>query len=457
MLLFKRNYQARGYSMNKKLIIIGLDCASPNLVFDEFYNSLPNLRNIMENGVYNELKSTIPPITVPAWMSMFTGKDPGELGIYGFTNRRDYGYYSHSLVSSKSINYKKIWDIFGEKDRKSIVVGVPLTYPPLPLNGYMISGFLSPSHKSEYTYPKNLKDELEKYVEHFIFDVEEFRIENKEKLLKDIYRMTDNHFKIFNYMIKNKPWDLTIMVEMGTDRIHHGFWAFHDKKHPKHRISKFNSVIKDYYVYLDNKIGELLGNIKDEYDLIVVSDHGIKPMYGGIAINDWLIRKGYLILKENPKTPLSINKLIRNGKVDWKRTKVWGNGGYHGKLFFNIKGREPKGIITKKELNKFKKQLINELKEITDENGNKIDTKVFEPWSIYKEVKNIPPDLIVYFDNLSWRCQGSVGHKNFYIHENDIGPDDANHSQEGIFISNNKNLKVKTITDLFDSVVEYYL
>jgi len=104
--------------MNKKIVIIGLDCASPNLIFDEFFDDLPNLRKIMKNGVYNELESTIPPITVPAWMSMFTGKDPGELGIYGFTNRQNYDYHSFSLVSSKSVKYKKLWDIFTQKGKQ---------------------------------------------------------------------------------------------------------------------------------------------------------------------------------------------------------------------------------------------------------------------------------------------------------------------------------------------------
>ncbi|PNR96319.1 alkaline phosphatase family protein [Petrotoga olearia] len=443
--------------MSKKIVIIGLDCASPNLVFDEFFDDLPNLRKIMKNGVYNELESTIPPITVPAWMSMFTGKDPGELGIYGFTNRKNYDYHSFSLVSSKSVKYKKLWDIFTEKGKQNIVIGVPLTYPPSPLKGNMISGFLTPSFESNYTYPKHLKNELVANTGHFIFDVNDFRTEDKERLLKDIYDMTNNHFKIANCLAKNKPWDLFVMVEMGPDRIHHGFWALHDKNHPKHVNSKFNSAIRDYYIHLDSKIGEFLNGIQDDYDVIIVSDHGIKPMYGGIAINDWLIKKGYLVLKEYPKKPVSINKLIREKKIDWSKTKVWGNGGYHGKLFFNIKGREPLGVIEKNELNNFKTKLIKELKDIKNEDGNEMNTKVYEPEKIYNKVNNIPPDLIVYFDELYWRCQGTIGNKSIHTHENDIGPDDANHDSHGIFISSNKMLKIKKITDFFSSIIYNYL
>jgi predicted AlkP superfamily phosphohydrolase/phosphomutase len=457
MLLFVYSFFKGSVLMNKKIVIIGLDCASPNLIFDEFFDDLPNLKKIMENGVYNALESTIPPITVPAWMSMFTGKDPGELGIYGFTNRQNYDYHSFSLVSSKSVKYKKLWDIFTQKGKQNIVIGVPLTYPPSPLKGHMITGFLTPSFESNYTYPKHLKNELLANTGHFIFDVNDFRTEDKERLLKDIYEMTDNHFKIANYLARNKPWDLFVMVEMGTDRIHHGFWALHDKKHPKYIKSKFNSAIRDYYIHLDKKIGEFLNGIKGDFDVIIVSDHGIKPMYGGIAINDWLFKKGYLVLKEYPKKPVSINKVIREKKIDWSKTKVWGNGGYHGKLFFNIKGREPLGVIEKNELDNFKTKLIKELKDIKNEDGNAMDTKVYEPQKIYNKVNNIPPDLIVYFDDLSWRCQGSIGNKSIYTHDNDIGPDDANHASHGIFISSNKMLKINKITDFFNSIVYNYL
>jgi predicted AlkP superfamily phosphohydrolase/phosphomutase len=355
------------------------------------------------------------------------------------------------------VKYKKLWDIFTQKGKQNIVIGVPLTYPPSPLKGHMITGFLTPSFESNYTYPKYLKNELTANTGHFIFDVNDFRTEDKERLLKDIYEMTDNHFKIANYLARNKRWDLFVMVEMGTDRIHHGFWALHDKKHPKHIKSRFNSAIRDYYIHLDNKIGEFLNGIYGDFDVIIVSDHGIKPMYGGIAINEWLIKKGYLVLKEYPKKPVSINKLIREKKIDWNKTKVWGNGGYHGKLFFNIKGREPLGVIEKNELDNFKTKLIQELKDIKNEDGNEMNTNVYEPQKIYNKLNNIPPDLIVYFDDLSWRCQGSIGNESIYTYDNDIGPDDANHASYGIFISNNKILKINKITDFFNSIVYNYL
>ena len=101
--------------MTKKMAVIGLDCADPKLVFEEFIDELPTIKKIAEKGSHGPLESTIPPITVPAWMSMMTGKDPGTLGFYGFRNRKDYSYDSVFFANSKLVKEKTVWDKLGEK------------------------------------------------------------------------------------------------------------------------------------------------------------------------------------------------------------------------------------------------------------------------------------------------------------------------------------------------------
>ncbi|HVM96495.1 MAG TPA: alkaline phosphatase family protein, partial [Candidatus Acidoferrales bacterium] len=71
----------------EKVAVIGLDCVPPQLVFERWVELLPNLRRLMGEGAWGSLRSCDPPITVPAWASMVTGKDPGQLGVYGFRNR----------------------------------------------------------------------------------------------------------------------------------------------------------------------------------------------------------------------------------------------------------------------------------------------------------------------------------------------------------------------------------
>jgi len=414
------------------------------LVFERF--NLPNIRKLMENGIYGELESTIPAITCPAWMSMMTSKNPGKLGFYGFRNRANYSYDEMIIANAKLVKEDTVWRILTRHGKKSIIIGVPQTYPPKPLNGYMITSFLTPDTNSRYTYPASLKDEIKEVVGDYMLDVEEFRTENKDYLLQQIYEMTEKRFKVATHLMNTKEWDFFMMVEMGPDRIHHGFWKFFDEQHRKYESgSKYVSAIEDYFKYLDEKIGELLSNVDDDTTVIVVSDHGIKRMEGGICVNEWFIREGYLTLKETPKQV----RPLRTADIDWDRTKAWGSGGYYARIFLNVKGREPNGIIEQEDYENIRDELKEKLEALGDENGKPIGTRVFKPQDIYPVINNIPPDLIVYFGDLDWRSVGSIGLNTttvakqrgeavVHTFENDTGPDDANHSQYGIFIMKNR-------------------
>ncbi|QTA38422.1 alkaline phosphatase family protein [Thermosipho ferrireducens] len=441
--------------MSKKVAVIGLDCADPVLMFEEFWDELYNIQKIAKS--YGPLRSTIPPITVPAWMSMVTSKDPGELGIYGFRNRKDYSYDSVTFANSRMIKDETIWDTLSKKGYKSIVLSVPLTYPPKKLNGNLVTSFLTPGTDVDFTYPKELKKEIKNWVGEYMFDVENFRTNDKDRLLKDIYKMTEKRFEVAKHLVTEKEWDFFMMVEIGVDRMHHAFWAHHDSTHFKHDPdSPYKSAIRDYYKYIDKKIGELVSLFPDDTVIIITSDHGIQKMDGGIAINDWLIEKGYLVLKERPEKPTRIGKLISDGMIDWSKTKAWGMGGYYGRLFINVEGREPNGIVKKEEYESFRDQLIKELENITDEQGNNIGTRVFKPEEVYKEVRNIAPDLIIYFGNLKWRSMGTVGNESIWLHENDTGPDDANHAVDGIVISSEGDVPGE-IYDIRNFVLNYFL
>src|SRR6056297_3471789 len=267
----------------KKFIVLGLDCADPKLVFDEFKDFLPNISALMSRGSFAPLKSTVPPITVPAWMSMVTGKDPGELGLYGFQNRLDRSYDKLLIPNASMINYDTIWQTLSKMDFTSLIIGVPLTYPPKPFKGNIITSFLTPSVKSNYTFPKSLKYEISSWIDQYIFDVENLRTVDKKRVLKDVYEMTNKRFEVAKRLMKNKVWDFFMMVEMGTDRMHHAFWAHHDRTHAKHDPnSPFTDSIFKYYRYVDRKIGELLNQISEDVKIFIVSDHGVQKMKGGL-------------------------------------------------------------------------------------------------------------------------------------------------------------------------------
>ncbi len=445
--------------MKKRMLTIGLDCATPKLLFDEWFDDLPNLRELAREGIFGRLKSTIPPITVPAWTSMMTSKDPGQLGFYGFRNRKGYDYEDLYSANSLYVKEKTTWNYLSRNRLESIVFNVPQTYPPKPIRGIMVGCFLTPDKRGEYTYPSKIKEELDLFAGgDYIIDVKDFRTEKKDWLVEEIYHMTKRRFKVVKEFLKGKPWDFFIFVEMGIDRIHHGFWRFMDKNHRLYQKgNRYEGVIKDYYRYVDSEIGEVLSLLDRDTAVMVVSDHGAKGMVGGICINDWLIKKGYLVLKEYPKTP---TRLIKD-MVKWDKTLAWGEGGYYSRIFLNVKGREPEGVIEKASYEDFRERLKREIEAIPDPRSNSIGTKVFKPEEIYREVKNIPPDLIVYFGNLCWRGAGTVGNSSICIFENDTGPDDANHDEEGIFIMKGLGVKGKLenpleIYDIAPTILQYF-
>ncbi len=415
-----------------KVFVIGLDCAEPSLVLDRWRELLPNLSRLMGRGTYGELTSTIPALTVPAWASMMSSKDPGQLGCYGFRNRADRTYENMSIATSRMVKADRVWDTLSKAGKRVIVAGVPQTYPVRPVNGCLISSFLTPSTYSKFTYPESLKDEiLGLFDGEYMFDVPQFRTENKDFLLEQIYQLADQHHALIVHLMTTKPWDFFMHVDMGVDRIHHGFWQYFDPRHPRYEPgSRFENAIRDYYVHLDRQIGERLAHLDDDTAVLVVSDHGAKPMMGGICFNEWLKQEGYLVLEYQPEGLVPLEKC----EVDWDRTVAWGSGGYYARLFLNVKGREPNGVVDPAHYEAVRDQLAERIAAITDPDGNNIGSVAYKPEEIYQEVNNIAPDLIVYFGDLNWRSVGSLGFDSIHTFTNDTGPDDANHAQEGLYI-----------------------
>jgi predicted AlkP superfamily phosphohydrolase/phosphomutase len=121
-------------------------------------------------------------------------------------------------------------------------------------------------------------------------------------------------------------------------------------------------------------------------------------------------------------------------KIDWSKTKAWGDGGYYSRIFLNVRGREPQGIVDLADYENLRSELAKKIEAIPGPDGNSIGTKVLRPEELYKFRNGIAPDLMAYFGNLAWRSAGTVGRSSIYTFENDTGPDDANHGQYGIFI-----------------------
>lgn len=413
-----------------KILVVGLDCAAPEILLK--HPELPNIRELMRRGCYGRLESVIPPITVPAWMCMSTSQDPGSLGIYGFRNRTDYSYSGLGVVNANSIKEPAIWDILGDKGRNCVVIGVPPSYPPRPLRGIRIGCFLTPdTSQKDYTYPASVKQDIERLVGEYPVDVRGFRTESKDWLRDQIYDMTRKHFEVIRYLMTTVEWDYFQFVEIGLDRIHHGFWKHHDPLHRQHDPqSPWKTVVYDYYKYLDEEIGKTLELLDDDVAVLVVSDHGAQRLDGGFCVNEWLCREGLLTLKEKPSAPTPFSPDL----VDWSRTKVWSEGGYYARVFFNVEGREPQGIIPQSQYESFLAEMKAKFEALPDDLGNPMGSLVFRADQLYKNCRNVPPDLLVHFGALYWRSIGGLGYDSLYQAENDTGPDDCNHAQFGVFL-----------------------
>ncbi len=428
--LFNRRKSAR------RVLVLGLDCASPHLIFDQFQADLPTFTRLRASGTWGELTSAIPCITVPAWASMLSSRDPGVLGVYGFRNRKDFSYDRLVTADSSAIKVKRVWDYLSDAGKQSVIVGVPQTHPVRPLNGYLVSDFLTPGREVTFTYPAILKAEVLKLYPNYKFDVLNFRSEDKVRLLDDLLDMTQMQMGLVKHLMQTKPWDFFMFVNIGVDRLHHAFWHFHD---PTHRLytpgNPFEHVVHDYYVMMDRFAAELLEIAGEDTTVLVVSDHGVSRMDGGICLNEWLWRNGWLALKSPPPNAGGLSR-IEDCDIDWAHTRAWASGGYYGRVFLNVQGREPQGTIPPSQYEVMRDLLASALAAIPDPDGQPMHNHIYKPQEIYQTVNNIAPDLMVYFGDLHWRAMGSLGHGKYWSRENDTGPDYANHAVQGMFILN---------------------
>ena len=420
----------------ERVLVIGLDCATPQFILGPDRLELPHLEALAAAGASGVLASCSPPITVPAWACMTSGKDPGTLGCYGFRNRRDHSYAPMVTADATAIREPRLWDMLSRAGREVVCLGVPQTYPPKPVNGCLVSGLLTPDTSCEYTYPKSLSTELERALGTFILDVDDFRTDDKEGLLKRIHAFMHNRFDAAEYLMASKPWDFFMMVEMGLDRLHHAFWQFCDPDHPRYEPGNaFADAFRVYYQTLDARIGRLLSTVGDETAVLVVSDHGAKALHGGVCMNQWLMNEGHLAVHDR----VDGVRRIEDCRIDWSKTRAWSTGGYYARIFLNVEGREPEGVIAREDYESFRDGLIDTIEAMAGPGGNPLGNRALKPEAIYSSVRGIAPDLVVYLGDLHWRCVGSVGHDSVYVSENDTGPDGANHAMDGLIIMDDRS------------------
>ena len=413
------------------LLIIGLDGVPPGFLFDRFLEQMPTVRRLIRKGVRATLRSTDPPISVPAWPVMFTGVDPGTLGLYGFRHRRPGSYTQMYIPTSRDLPVPTLWQILSDHGLRVGVIGMPPGYPPPPVNGIYISDFLTPAGSPVTTHPASLGSELEREFGPYQFDVT-FRTHDRDDLPGQLRAMTRHRFQVAEALLARDRWDVFAVHEIGTDRLHHAFWKQLDPTHPEYVAgSPMERFGEEYYADLDAGIGRLIAAAGPDAEVLIVSDHGSMSMRGCFCVNQWLEGAGYLVLHRPapaPGTPLE------GVDVDWARTTAWAAGGYYARIFFNLVGRERDGVVPLGDVPALRDQLAADLARLVDPEGKPVPFQLLDPQSIYAARRGAAPDLLLYLDDLRLRAAGTMGHPDLFLAENDTGPDDAVHSFDGVFL-----------------------
>jgi len=416
--------------MAPRTLVIGLDCAPPALVFERYRADLPHISELMRAGTWGRMRSSAPPITVPAWTCMVSGRDPGELGLYGFRNRVR-GSYDLRVATGDHVQVKRIWDWLGEAGKRVAPLFVPLTWPAPPVRGALISGFLGPDGAQGRAFPPRFLDEVEARFGPYLSDVEDFRSGDSERILKSLYEMGEQHFGIAEWVWREREPDFLMMVEMGTDRLHHALWHHMDPSHPSYvEGHALERAARDYYRWIDERVGRLIALADDETAVVIVSDHGARSMRGAFLINEWLRQNGWLRLLEEPARPGPLKPEM----IDWSGTRAWSTGGYYARVFMNVAGRDPEGVISPEEYEGERERLRVALDGVIGPDGAPLRNQALRPESMYRETRGFPPDLMLFLDDLDYRAVGTVGANHIFTAEDDRGHDGCNHDWDGVFI-----------------------
>jgi predicted AlkP superfamily phosphohydrolase/phosphomutase len=289
-----------------RVVLLGLDGATFRLLEPWAKEGhLPHFARLYEEAVWGKLASTIPPTTPPAWAACLTGKNPGKHGIFDFMES-PLKFPGRPLINLSSMQGRKLWHIFNQAGRKAAIVNVPITYPPEPIDGIMVSGMMTPSDDSEYTTPPELKEEIRRAVGHYVvnIDIPKYDVELEADALKfmdDIDHSFRKRKEAFFYLLENKEWHFFMIVFIIMDRIQHLFWKYLDPQWELYHspmAKKLRPRILSSFKMVDEMLGELRARLQDT-PLLIMSDHGFGSTREWFNVNTWLQRNGYLKVKSD--------------------------------------------------------------------------------------------------------------------------------------------------------------
>ena len=271
--------------------MVGLDGATWDIIRPlAGEGRLPNLQKIMDHGAHGVLHSTVPPVTPAAWTTVFTGKNPGRHGIFDFQEIDRHTYEFRTLRTHRH-REKTLWDLLGENGKRSILVDVPFTYPPHPLNGLMVTGYGTPrTPDTVFTYPPDFQTVLPPELHAEIrIALPEKRFDRSQRFIDEWENVMVGRRKLLRHLVSEEAWDFFMVVFSITDNMAHVFWTYADTAHPNYyreEATAFRKAFYHSYEQCDRVLGELMEAAGD-CTTLVISDHG----FGSVRPRQYMFQR----------------------------------------------------------------------------------------------------------------------------------------------------------------------
>ncbi len=489
--------------IKRKVAVFGLDGVTFDLIqpwLDE--GRLPNLTRLMHEGAYGRLRSTIPPVSASAWASFATGTNPGQHGLVDFTYPAEGGY-DIQITSSRTRAAPALWELVNAAGGKAGVVSMPMTYPPQPLDGFMLCSFLTPNEDSEYTYPAALKSEIAKTAGRFPLHMsEKGRGQDPAIFVKAVRQMEIDRARAVKHLLQNHLWDLFLYVFETPDNLQHEVWHLLDEDHPLYDPQMAKRVVPeilDYYETVDRLLGEMLDLLPDDVLVVILSDHGFGPFHKFFHINNWLVEQGWLKFKQSPLsqikrlafrlgvTPINalkwvtrlrlggMRKNVKRGRgggmlrrlflsfndVDWARTKAFSVGNF-GQVYLNVSGQRSQGSVSPEEYEQLRDDIARAAKTLRDPgDGSFVVPTVYKREDIFHGISaDRLPDLVLHTDRAKYVSFGHADFGSNKIIEPSTGQTGHHHmvgiaGLRGPGIKNDLQLPLASLLDLAPTILHY--
>ncbi|MFZ2518529.1 MAG: alkaline phosphatase family protein [Anaerolineae bacterium] len=415
--------------MTYRCFVIGLDGATFDLILPWVaQGKLPAFAQLLRRGAWGQLRSTVPPMTGPAWTTFATGANPARHSIYDWVYREP-GTYNFVPATAANRRLPSLWSLLSAAGRRVAVVNVPMTFPPEPVNGLLISGLPTPSKQVTFTHPPELAQEIERITGNYILypdPGQAYSDAGVDAFLARLYQTTETRIKLVENLRGREAWDFFMVVFNGTDTVQHAMWKFMSPAHPLHdptKAAKYGDAILTFYQFLDRWLATQIASLPPDTVLMLMSDHGFGPFHKFIHVNNWLREQGFLAIKPAWRARLkyaafragfspmavydllmrlglgSLKREVVRGQgqgllrtlflsfddVDWPATRAYSLGNI-GQIRLNVTGREPQGCVAPgREYEQVREEIMARLRLLTDPStGEAVVDEIYPREELYR-------------------------------------------------------------------------